>query len=405
MALNPGSTTLRRRWPGDPGAPGGRANRTGFEYEAFIPGEIGRWEPELPAALAADAVRVETAVRGLARHAPLLGSLAWPLLRTEAIASSRIEGLGISHHRLALASGADSEDPLARHVLGNLDALRAALDRAAAPVTPAAILEIHRTLLTGTRGASIAGRLRDRQNWIGGRHGNPRGAAFIPPPEGEVPRLLADLCRFCGRDDLPALIQAAIAHVQFETIHPFADGNGRVGRALIQLVLRRRGLVGAGVGVLAVSPPVSLVLAAEGDAYVRGLTAFRRGEHRAWLSFFLRVVHRSVAVAERLAEGVAELQARWAASAGEPRRDSASASLITRLTERPVVGIEEAAELTGVSRQATRLAIDRLVAAGVLREITGRRRRRRWESVGLFALLDGLEAGLVGGRGRRATHR
>jgi Fic family protein len=397
----PESTTVRRRWPGDPGAPGGRANRLGFDYEAYVPGEIAAWEPEIPAALATDAGRVETAVRDLARHDPPLGDLLWPLLRSEAIASSRIEGLVVSHHRLALADLGDADDPLARSVLGNLEALRRALDLSATPLTVEAIQEIHRALLEHTRDAAIAGRLRTSQNWIGGRHPNPRGAAFVPPPESEVPRLLEDLCRFCERDDVPPSIQAAIAHVQFETIHPFADGNGRVGRALIHVVQRRRGLTDPRPGLTPVFPPLSLVLAADSAAYVAGLSAFRSGEHRSWFEFFLSALHRSVGVAGDIADGVAALQERWRAQAGGPRRDSAAAELIARLPERPVIDLGTAAALTGTSREAARRAIDRLVAAGVLRELTGKRRLRRWEAVGLFAVLDEADVRIRGPRGRR----
>ena len=216
--------------------------RTGSasSYEAYVPGEISAWEPDLPASLAADASRVETAVRDLARHAPLLGALAWPLLRTEAIASSRIEGLGVSHHRLALADDPRRDDPLARAVRANLDALRRALDLSGGPITTEALLEIHRSLLSGTPADAVAGTIRDRQNWIG------RGtAALAERRSSAAARARSSACsstlRVLQRDDLPALVQAAIAHAQFETIHPFADGNGRTGRALIQVLLRRRG--------------------------------------------------------------------------------------------------------------------------------------------------------------------
>lgn len=395
---------MRRRWPGDPGAAGGRANRMGFDYEAYVPGEIASWQPALPAALAAEAARAEAAVRDLARHGPGLAALSWPLLRTEAIASSRIEGLGIDHHRLALADEPGHEDPLAQAVRGNLDALRTAVEPSHGAVEVTSLLGIHRALLAGTPDEAIAGRLRDRQNWIGSRHGNPRGAAFIPPPEGEVPRLLDDLCRFIARDDLPPSFQAAIAHVQFESIHPFADGNGRVGRALVQAVLGRRGLLG-GPDTTPVFPPVSLVLAGDPDAYVAGLTAFRAGHDGEWLGFFSGALHVAALLAEDLAGGITALQAGWRAAAGAPRRGSAAEALIARLPERPIVDLGQAAELTGASREATRRAIDRLAAAGVLREITGRRRGRRWESVGLFALLDRLEGRVRPAAARRPVPR
>jgi len=339
-------------------------------------------------------------VRDLARDGGGLSSLLWPLLRTEAIASSRIEGLVISQHRLALAGVDPGRDALATSVLGNLDALRSALDLSTQPINIEALRTIHRALLENTADAAIAGQLRESQNWIGGRHPNPRGAAFIPPPEDRIEGLLSDLCRFCERDDLPPLVQAAIAHVQFETIHPFADGNGRVGRALIQVVLARRGLTRSGDRWIL--PPISLVLAARSDAYIAGLSAFRAGDHGEWLAFFLETVHASTTLAEGLLRDVLVLQERWRTLAGKPRADSAAEALIARLPEIPIIDLTAATSLTGASREATRKAIDRLEGAGVLTEITGRGRLRRWEAVGLFAILDEPEPGLrLGGQRRR----
>ena len=312
----------------------------------------------------------------------------------------------VSHHRLALAGAGHGDDALAGSVLGNLDALRRALDLAAAPVSTGAVLDIHRALLAGSPDAAIAGRLRTGQNWIGGRHPNPRGAAFVPPPEDEVRRLVDDLCRFCERDDLPPLVQAAVAHVQFETIHPFADGNGRVGRALIHVVLSRRGLTRAPDDGALVLPPISLVLAARSDAYIGGLSAFRAGRHEEWLAFFLDAAYRSATVAESLLDEVAALQERWRHDAGRPRADSAAEALIARLPQTPVVDLAAAVALTGASREATRRGIERLEDAGVLRETTGMGRLRRWEAVGLFAILDGLEGGFrVGVSSRRPGPR
>jgi len=394
---DPGWTTFERWWPGDPGAPGGKANRVGFPYTSYVPGEIGSWEPNLPAAVAADAARAESAVRALTRHGAHLGALTRPLLRSEAIASSRIEGLTVSHHRLALAR-VFGTDPLAEEVHANLTALERSLTLADSSVTLASIREIHRILLGGTRHDAIAGSVRDRQNWIGGRHGNPRGAAFVPPPEGDVERLLHDLCVFIDRDDLPPLIQAAVAHVQFETIHPFADGNGRVGRALIHLVLRRRGIIDREAPVV---PPISLVLAGSSDDYVDGLTAFRRSDHRSWFEFMIDAAYRASLVADDLADRVTGLQDSWLALAGSPRRGSATRRLIERLPERPVIALADAIELTGASHQAARVAINRLAEAEVIQEITGKRRLRRWQAVGLFAVLDEIEGGVTARRARR----
>ena len=133
---------------------------------------------------------------------------------------------------------------MAVEVLSNIDAMSAAIGEVGPgdPISVATLLTFHQRLLGNTRQAQLAGRLREKQNWIGGSDYNPCAATFVPPPPELVPELMEDLCAFCTGETLPAVAQAAIAHAQFETIHPFADGNGRTGRALIQLVLRRRGL-------------------------------------------------------------------------------------------------------------------------------------------------------------------
>ncbi|HWH14788.1 MAG TPA: Fic family protein [Miltoncostaeaceae bacterium] len=395
-----------RVWPGDPGAPGGRANRRGFRYRAYVPGPVARWRPVLPADLADDAVRAEVACRDLGRHGARLETLLWPLLRSEALASSRIEGLVLSHHRLAHAGLTATADPTAAGVRANVAAVRAAVELAAggAPITPATLDLLHGALL-GEAAPAIAGRVRTAQNWIGGRHPNPRGAAFVPPPPEEVPRLMGDLCRFIARDDLPAVVQAAIAHVQFETIHPYADGNGRLGRILIPVVLRRRGVTAPPGGGLGAVPPVSLVLAADGDGYVRALQAFRAGDTEPWLRLCAWAVWRAAQAAEELAARVEALTGQWRVTAGGPRPHSAAARLIAALPAEPVVDLAAVQRLTGSSHEAARLAIARLADAGVLRQVGGGRRGRIWEAVGLFALLDDLEAGLGPGRAGRAPVR
>jgi len=394
----PAPTEVTLRWPGEPGAPGGRANRVGFVFRAHLPGRIAGWDPALPGSLVTDLQRAEEAVRELDRHGPLPSTLAWPLLRAEAVASSRIEGLEVSHHRLALAERTGTGDRLAREVAGNLAALRRALDAAGEDLTPAVLDEVHRVLLEPSRDGPRAGSVRTVQNWIGGRHDNPRGAAFVPPPPSEVPALVDDLLAFCRRDDVPAVAQAAIAHVQFESVHPYFDGNGRVGRALIQVVFRRRGLCRD------VLPPVSLVLSRAPDAYVAGLTAYRAGDPRAWLEFFADAVFDAARAGEALTDDVRALQTEWSARAGNPRRDSAAAALIAGLPAVPVVDLGAARRITGASAKATLQGIDRLAAADVLRERTGRRRDRVWESVGLFALQDGIEE-RIGAPSRRRRPR
>lgn len=197
-----------------------------------------------------------------------------------------------------------------------------------------------------------------------------------------------DLCEFCNREDLPASIQAGIAHVQFETIHPFFDGNGRVGRALILIVLRRRGLSRNYL------PPVSLVLAGETDRYVAGLGSWRRGDENDWYRVFIDALYRAAAGARHFADGVSALQRRWMEQAGNPRRGSGPRRLIELLPSRPIIDVKAAADLLGGGAERSRQAITRLEQAGVLRQTGAGRRSRAWESVGLFDLLDRFERGL-----------
>jgi Fic family protein len=203
-----------------------------------------------------------------------------------------------------------------------------------------------------------------------------------------VPDLLDDLCAFCNREDVPTTVQAAIAHAQFETIHPFQDGNGRVGRAVILIVLRRRGIAPRYL------PPVSLALAGEADRYVAGLTSWRNGDEEDWYSVFIDAVYRSAKGAQDFAVHVADLQKVWLEEAGNPRRNSGPRRLIELLPSQPIIDVKTASHVLGGSDEQARLAILRLEEADVLRQTTVGRRNRAWECAGLFELLDRFECEL-----------
>src|SRR5262249_6986324 len=145
--------------------------------------------------------------------------------------------------------------PTAAEVLANIDAMELAVEEAATAVRFGLeqIAAIHRRLMEGVPNGNFAGQIRTRQNWIGGNNHNPSGAHFVPPSLEYVAPFLTDLCKAITDDLLPPLVQAALVHAQFETIHPFDDGNGRTGRALIHVVLRRRGLASAYM------PPISVI--------------------------------------------------------------------------------------------------------------------------------------------------
>lgn len=228
---------------------------------------------------------------------------------------------------------------------------------------------------------------------------SPCTAEYVPPPPELVQELLEDLCAYASSEEHPALMQAALVHAQFETIHPFVDGNGRTGRALIHVVLRRRGLAPAFV------PPVSLVLATHADRYVAGLMAFRydaaadsAAAHRAmtaWLDLFLADMSRACADASGFADALEQLEQQWRSKVGRVRRGSSTDLLLSALAGAPVLTVQTAAAL--VDRSVTKVndAIRKLVEAGVLRQTTVGRRNRAFEAPDLLAAVTSFERALA----------
>ena len=397
-----------RSWEPDFAAPT-RRDRRPCRHSVYLPDLLTERRFAFDGDVAADMADAEA---GLVRLNGAAGALvdteglARLLLRAESVASSRIEGLVVDGRRLLRADAARQlgeaiRDVTAAEVLANIDAMVWGVD-AVEPdgsITLDTVLEVHRRLLSGTRLEEHGGRVRTVQNWIGGSGYNPCSAAFVPPPPEDVPALLDDLISFCNDDGLPALAQAAIAHAQFETIHPFVDGNGRAGRVLIHLVLRRRGIATRFL------PPVSLVLATWSDDYVAGLTATRYagepGSEAAhtginrWTALFAAACRRAVADAGWFGEGVRQLQDTWRQGVGNPRRDSAVQRLIGALPEAPVLTVATAAARTGRSFQAANQAIDRLVDAGVLVQVSVGRRNRAFEAPELVDLFTALERQLA----------
>lgn len=382
--------SVRLRWEGDPGAYGGRRSGTSFEYEAYVPDPIARMVITLPGELALLVSDAESEIRALnsGTRSGGLEAVGPLLLRAESVASSRIEGLELSQRNLARALF----DPAyargtARAVAGNVRAMEEAIAIGAEdrPFARSDVTRIHKTLLTGTSDDRIAGRIRTEQNWIGGRLTSPRDAEFVPPPAENVGPLLDDLAEFINRDDHPAVVQAAIAHAQFETIHPFSDGNGRVGRCLIHLILRRRGLAPRFV------PPVSVVLAANSKAYVRGLTAYRKGVVSAWCESFAYSCRQAATESERLAIRIAELKQSWRGQAGSPRKGSTADRVIEMLPSQPIVNVATAHAAVGGSAESVRLSLNDLEKAEVLRQITSGRYARAWAADGLFDILNEYE--------------
>ena len=373
--------------------------RRACEYDAFLPEPVAGLDLPLPGEVAGVVSDAEKAIADLNRAAGHeLMPLARLLLRTESIASSKVEGMQVDARSLARAEANQETGrkvgSSAAEILANIDAMQLSVERAADldGVRPADFLDIHRVLLERASNSQIAGRFRATQNWIGGNDYNPCGAAFVPPPPEEVDRLLDDLCVFVNDIALPPLAQAAIAHAQFETIHPFEDGNGRTGRALVQVVLRRRGLTPAFV------PPISVVLARDKDRYLTGLTLFREDRVADWIETFAAATAEAATLAVHYTTRVGELQDEWRERLRQgpnPRVDAAAWNLITVLPAHPIVTVPVAVAATGRTKPAVANGIEQLEAAGILTRLTESARNRAWEAEGLLDLVVGLESGIA----------
>ncbi|HEX9866213.1 MAG TPA: Fic family protein [Acidimicrobiia bacterium] len=298
--------------------------------------------------------------------------IASVLYRSESSASSLIEGVGPGPRRILeaeIAGESEIDDEEARRVVRNLEALRDAM-KTEIPARPDDFLRWHRKLMEGhpRMPAESIGAFRTKQNWLGGDSSGPRNAEFVPPRPEEVPNLIDDLVAFCTRTDLAPVAHAAIAHARFEVIHPFVDGNGRVGRLLIQQLLRRRLTLPSPI-------PVSVIWAEDTDRYVQGLRAYQEGDVDSWLQFFslcvIRAVGRMTDISERITGLIEEFQARV-----DTRGESVTVRVIEDLPEYPIVDSQAVASRYGVAPQSAHAALVRLEEAGVLSERAFARRRR-----------------------------
>lgn len=400
---------LRKRW--EPRFQGmTRRDRRGCNYDAYLPDPLAGWELTLLGDVAADIADAETAIRDLNQPGPThvsLEGLARFLLRAESVASSKIEGLDAGARRpveaeALLAGGGEAADRVAVEVLGNIASMESAVALAdeAREITLADLLGIHQILMERSPTPEFGGVIREEQNWIGGSSSNPCSATFIPPPAEFVRDLLEDLVVYINGDEHPALVQAAVAHAQFETIHPFADGSGRTGRALIHIILRRRGLAPAFV------PPISLVLATWVDDYVSGLTAFRH-LHPAdspdrstachvWLRTFAGATLRACNEAQAYASQIDDLVDHWRSALGAIRKGSALDLLLDVLPGVPLLTVDSAARLIDRSDVAAGAAVTRLAEAGILvQRNVGRQRYRVFEAPEVLELFTSLERALA----------
>lgn len=281
---------------------------------AFVPTSLAERDLALDPRSVAGAARAQAAVEHGAETMPEdFAALARLLLRAEGVASSFIEGVTAPVLDIVLAEADERGAPsAAAWVAANLAAVTEAIEGAlAGPLTIEDLCRWHRTLMTGSpTPAQHVGVLRADQGWIGGT--SPLDAHLVTPPPEEVPPLVDDLIAYVSRDDLDAVSQAAIAHAQFEVVHPFADGNGRVGRVLVAWILVRR-------LSLVTPPPVSARIAADVGGYSSGLVLFRMGDHNAWVRWFADAVSGAGRAQQELVASVARLQHEWRERLAAPR--------------------------------------------------------------------------------------
>ena len=294
-----------------------------------------------------------------------LGTVEEMLMRTEAASSSQIENVTAGAAQISAAVIGESRKINAQLVARNVAAMRQATDLADR-MDVETLLDVHHTLLPHLpRGP------RTEQVWIGTSSLSPRGAVFIPPHHERVPEGLDDLMEFCRREEAPRLARAALAHAQFETIHPFVDGNGRVGRALVHAMLRRSGLAAH------VTIPVSAGLLVDTVSYVQALTAYREGDPDPIVVRFADAAREGVESGERLLEAITQVRLQWTASV-KARRGSTARRLMDLLVGQPVVTTNHVAASLEVSAEAARTAILHLVEAGVLTKLSVGSRNQVW---------------------------
>ena len=333
-------------------------------------------------------VTMDAALAGLAQldltHGRKLGALDQLLLRTESVSSSKIENIeaSLGDYGKALHGGKANASAVSM----------AAATRALADVIAdagrtgelrlAAMLAAHRELFRRHPDMhEKAGSTRTVQNWIGGSDYSPRNALFVPPPPDTVEGYLTDLFAYANRDDVPVLVQAAVVHAQFESIHPFVDGNGRIGRTLIHAVLRRRR------ATRNLTVPIASGLVAHRDRYFDALAAYREGHARPLVGMLTNATLIASHEARRTATNLHEIGREWEDALGGVLVGSPESRLLRLLVAEPIITVDLASQQTGYTGAELRHGIDRLQEAGVL-TAKGRRSQRIWTA---SAILDELQ--------------
>jgi Fic family protein len=353
-------------------------------YRAAVVPLLREARLELPSAVAAE---VAEASAEIARFDAEIGAELAPfssiLLRSESASSSQIENLMSGARAIALAELGDRAKRNATEIVGNVAAMNAAIDLADR-LDADAVLAMHRALLEETH-PDMAGRWREEQVWIGGSSYGPHLATYVAPHQEHVPALMQDLIRYAGRDDVAPLALAAVAHAQFETIHPFPDGNGRTGRALIHAILRARDLTRQ------VTVPVSAGLLTDTERYFATLTAYREGDPLPIIRELAQASDRALTNGRQLVGDLRSARERWE-DAITARKGSKAWPLMDLVMRQPVLDTATIAAQLPIGVNNVMRAVTPLLEVGALNEFTGFRRNRMWQSTEVLSALDAFAA-------------
>ncbi len=368
------------RWEPQGRRHAGRALPKYGTYHPAVPASIADVALDLPPSVLAGA---EAASREIARFDAELGGEIAPfasvLLRSESAASSQIENLTASARQIGEAElpGGKAKQNAAM-VVANTAAMQAAV-ALSDTVDADAIRAMHRALMINDP-RHTPGEFRTEPVWIGSG-ATPIGATFVGPRHELIPGAISDLIAFTRRGDMLALPQIAVSHAQFETIHPFTDGNGRTGRALVQAMLRNKGLTRQ------VTVPVSAGLLADTDAYFAALTSYRDGDAAPIVDSFSNATVRAITNGRQLIADLREIRESWNGVI-TARSDSAVWKVADLLTRRPVVNAVLVAQELGIESTNAHRYLNPLTKAGILIETTNGPRNRVWRSPDVLAALD-----------------
>lgn len=336
-------------------------------FQATVPALIAK----LPVALDPSLIsELEYATNQLVRFdgdQALVAPFAAILLRSESASSSEVEQLTASARQIALAELVRNPTPNASLIVDNVAAMKAATSLAA-DASAESLLLMHAALMANSR-PEIAGKFRDRPVWIGGL--SPHAAKFVGPRPERIAPTLADLHEFTKRLDIPRLAQIAIAHAQFETIHPFEDGNGRTGRALVQTLLRKFEITKT------TSVPLSAGILADTKGYFQALDAYRDGEVTPIIEVFISATLSATWLGNQLIEGLSHVTEQHEAICTD-RVDSVSRRLIRILAEYPALDSALVQRLLGVSAKSALTGLTRLEQLGILTRAGTQRRSMTW---------------------------